>query len=179
MLDVKPAGEPGLKEPSGGGVADIARGEEWFEDMGDKAGEESWGEECSAGGLTAGRGDGRWRCMLCVLEPESSTSCSKDCKNVGAPGSIVSCRLATGLARRDDWRDLELVALDVPLSETERTGTLGRLRLITRAGSCSGAAAGDDLPDCLFLLRDELGSFDEAQACSKACHAMSSSAFST
>lgn len=113
-----------------------------------------------------------------MLEPDSSTSCRSDCRKLGALGSRVNCRPGTVLARRDDWRDLEFVEVEAVLSDAERIGTLGRLRLITTAASCWGSA-GDDVPDRRFLLRDELGSFDVARACSKACHAMSSSAFST
>lgn len=60
MLEERPVGEPGRKAPSGGGVAEVARGEEWLDGSGDKAGEDGRGELCSAGGLPAGRGDGRW-----------------------------------------------------------------------------------------------------------------------
>ena len=45
MLDDRPLGEVGLKVPcGGGGVADKARGEEWFEGGGDNAGEEGRGD---------------------------------------------------------------------------------------------------------------------------------------
>lgn len=74
MLEERPVGEPGLREAGGGGVADIARGDEWFEGSGERAGEDGRGELCSAGGEAAGRGDGRWMLMLCVPEPNSSTS---------------------------------------------------------------------------------------------------------
>jgi hypothetical protein len=78
MLDDRPVGELGLKALGGGGVADIALGDEWFEGRGDRAGDDGWGELCSAGGDAAGRGEGRWRLMLCVLELKSSTSCNSD-----------------------------------------------------------------------------------------------------
>lgn len=59
IRDVNPVGELGRRLVGGGGVADVARGEEWFEGMGDRAGEEGRGEFCSAGGDAAGRGEGR------------------------------------------------------------------------------------------------------------------------
>ena len=54
MLDVRPAGELGLNA-GGGGVAEVARGDEWFDGNGDNAGEDGRGEFCSA----VGRGEGR------------------------------------------------------------------------------------------------------------------------
>lgn len=134
ILEVKPAGEPGLRAVSGGGVADIALGEEWFEGSGERAGEDGCGENCSAGGLGAGRGDGRCMRMLCAVDEDSSTSCNSDCKKLGAPCSTVNCRLGIGLAGRDDCWGAGLVALDALLSDAQRMGTLGRLRrLITIA----------------------------------------------
>lgn len=44
MLDDRPVGEPGRRAPGGGGVADIARGEEWLDGNGDKAGDDGLGE---------------------------------------------------------------------------------------------------------------------------------------
>lgn len=60
MLEVRPAGELGLNVV-GGGVAEVARGDEWVEGSGDTTGEEGLGETCSAAGLPAGRGEGLWR----------------------------------------------------------------------------------------------------------------------
>lgn len=56
MLDDRPGGELGRKPLSGGGgVADIARGDDGL----DVAGEEGRGDCCSAVGLAGFRGDGR------------------------------------------------------------------------------------------------------------------------
>lgn len=85
-----------------------------------------------------------------------------------------------GLASREDCRRREAVAGAAFRSGVVRVEALGRLRLITGEGSLSGSA-GEAVVDFLFLFRVELelGSFDEARACSKACHAISSSALST
>ena len=102
ILEDKPVGEIGLKDTGGGGVADVARGEEWLDGSGDNAGEDGRGEFCSADGLPAGRGEGRWRLMLCAPEPDSSTSCKSDCRKLGAPGSMIGCRRGIGLASLED-----------------------------------------------------------------------------
>ncbi len=115
--------------------------------------------------------------MLCVLDPNSSTSCSNDCRKLGAPGSTLGCLRGIGLASRDEGRGRELLVVDALCTEGVRTDTLGRLLFITGVGSLSGSC-GDAVPGFLFLFRDEEGSLEDARACSNACHAMSSSAFS-
>ena len=44
ILDERVVGEPGLRAGGGGGVADMARGEEWFDGSGDRPGEDGRGE---------------------------------------------------------------------------------------------------------------------------------------
>ena len=58
MLEESPVGECD-REYVGGGVADMARGEEWFEGDGDNAGEDGRGDWCSLTviGLGAFKGD--------------------------------------------------------------------------------------------------------------------------
>lgn len=77
MLEESPVGELGRRLPAckpGGGVADIARGEEWFDGSGDRAGDEGLGECCSAGGLVTTRGDARCKGTWYEVDEESSTS---------------------------------------------------------------------------------------------------------
>lgn len=80
MLDDRPGGELG-RNPFGigGGVADIARGDDGLE----VAGEEGRGECCSAEGLPGFLEDGRCICR-CEGPAESSTSCKSDCRKLGA-----------------------------------------------------------------------------------------------
>ena len=91
---------------------------------------------------------------------------------------MIGCLLGMGLAIRGGClRRLEVTA-GALFSETVRVEALGRRRLLAELGPLSGSA-GEVVTDFLFLLRVVVGSFDEARACSKACHAMSSSALST
>ena len=59
MLEDRPLGDDGRADAGGGGVADNALGDEWFDGMGDNAGEDGCGDCCSAGGLLGFRGWGR------------------------------------------------------------------------------------------------------------------------
>lgn len=60
ILEESPVGELGRKpEPIGGGVAELALGDEWLEGCGDKTGDIGRGECCSTFGLDGFRGEGR------------------------------------------------------------------------------------------------------------------------
>ena len=122
MLEESPVGDEGRANVRGGGVADIARGEEWLDGKGERAGDEGLGERCSVEGLAAFRGDGRYRGMWWDDVEESSTSCRRDDKKLG-PTSLTTA----GWRVRGEVRRKARPRCEEPTSAVDGERTLASL----------------------------------------------------
>lgn len=180
MLEDSPGGELGLNPfGRGGGVADMALGDDGLE----VAGEDGRGDCCSPFGLPGFLGDG-----LCICKwdgpAESSTSWRSDCRKLGAELSSTvrgrGCGEATGCGVEDG------ACIGLTRDCSWRAGVLVLRLLGSLSGEFEGkpGRTGEEVRDLRFGRRSVLdsgsgsGSVCSSRASLKAFHAAISSSVS-